>query len=177
MEHFSRMTAPLPSTLRNLLARTIQQARRTGEAGARQVLQSLAVDRAKPVSNRCPSGPSHSATAFGCAAGKPGTGSIGKAPHPKAGPFSSTKSLTSTGTACCSRASWPRTGSSEDAEHGVHLSLEDCRELADGEGVDPWEFAARVRGTNASADLPPGRSGAGTLPPPRDAARTRTAAG
>ena len=30
-----------------------------------------------------------------------------------------------------------------DAEHGVHLSLEDCRELADGEGVDPWEFAAR----------------------------------
>ena len=34
-----------------------------------------------------------------------------------------------------------------------------------------------VRGTNAPADFPPGRSGAGTLPPPGDAARTRTAAG
>ena len=30
-----------------------------------------------------------------------------------------------------------------DAAHGVDLSLEDCRELADDEGVDPWAFAAR----------------------------------
>ena len=28
-------------------------------------------------------------------------------------------------------------------EQGVDLSLEDCRELADDEGVDPWEYAAR----------------------------------
>ncbi len=30
-----------------------------------------------------------------------------------------------------------------DPEHGVELSLEDCRELAQDEAVDPWGFAAR----------------------------------
>ena len=131
---------PLSPTLRNLLAKTIQQARRTGEAGARQALQSLAVDRAKPfesMSLRARSLRNH-LRMRGRQAGdqrdrKERTQELDHLIHEVA------------------YEHWHRmlfarflaeNGLLRDAEHGVDLSLEDCRELADGEGVDPWEFAA-----------------------------------
>ena len=133
--------APLPPTLRNLLARTIQQARRTGEAGARQAIQSLAVDRAKPFESMSLRTKSlrNRLQMRGRQAGdqrdrKERTQELDHLIHEVA------------------YEHWHRmlfarflaeNGLLRDAEHGVHLSLEDCRELADGEGVDPWEFAAR----------------------------------
>ena len=132
---------PLPPTLRNLLAKTIQQARRTGEAGARQALQSLAVDRAKPFESMSLRAKSlrNSLRMRGRQAGdqldrKERTQSIDHLIHEVA------------------YEHWHRmlfarflaeNALLRDAEHGVHLSMEDCRELADGEGVDPWEYAAR----------------------------------
>ena len=135
------MTAPLSPDLRNLLARTIQQARRTGEAGARQALQSLAVDRAKPLESMSLRAKSlrNRLRMRGRQVGdqhdrKERTQNLDHLVHEVA------------------YEHWHRmlfarflaeNGLLRDAEHGVHLSLEDCRELADGEGVDPWEFAAR----------------------------------
>ena len=135
------MTAPLPPTLRNLLARTIRQARRTGEAGTRQALQSLAVDRAKPFESMSLRTKSlrNRLRMRGRQAGdqidrKERTQKLDHLIHEVA------------------YEHWHRmlfarflaeNGLLRDAEHGVDLSLEDCRELADGEGVDPWEFAAR----------------------------------
>jgi len=132
---------PLPPTLRNLLARTIQQARRTGEAGARQALQSLAVDRAKPFESMSLRAKSlrNRLRMRGRQAGDPcdretRTQKLHHLIHEVA------------------YEHWHRMlfarflAENEllrDADHGVHLSLEDCREMADGEGLDPWEFAAR----------------------------------
>ena len=132
---------PLPPTLRNLLAKTIQQARRTGEAGARQALQSLAADRAKPFESMSLRAKSlrNRLRMRGRQAGdqldrKERTQSIDHLIHEVA------------------YEHWHRmlfarflaeNALLRDAEHSVHLSLEDCREMADGEGVDPWEFAAR----------------------------------
>lgn len=54
---------PLPPDLRTRLARTIQQARRTAEAGARQSLESLAVHLGRPFhSMPWATGPSETAT-------------------------------------------------------------------------------------------------------------------
>ena len=135
------MTAPLPPTLRNLLAKTIQQARRTGEAGARQALQSLAVDRAKPFESMSLRAKSlrnrlrmRARQAGDQLDRKERTQKLDHLIHEVA------------------YEHWHRmlfarflaeNGLLRDAEHGVHLSLEDCRELADAEGMDPWEFAAR----------------------------------
>ncbi len=135
------MTHPLHPTLRNLLARTIQQARRTGEAGARQALQSLAVDRPKPIDSMSLSDKAlrNRLQMRGRQAGdrrdrETGTQRLDHLIHEVA------------------YEHWHRmlfarflaeSGLLRDPEHGVDLSLEDCRELADDEGVDPWEFAAR----------------------------------
>ena len=135
------MTAPLSPDLRNLLARTIQQARRTGETGACQALQSLAVDRAKSLEVMSLQDRSlrNRLRMRGRQAGdrldrRDRTQNLDHLIHEVA------------------YEHWHRmlfarflaeNGLLRDAEHGVHLSLEDCRELADGEGVDPWEFAAR----------------------------------
>ena len=132
---------PLPPTLRNLLARTIQQARRTGEAGARQALQSLAVDRAKPFESMSLRAKSLRNRLWmrGRQAGdkwdrKARTQELDHLIHEVA------------------YEHWHRmlfarflaeNALLRDAEHGVDLSLEDCRELADDEGVDLWEYAAR----------------------------------
>ena len=132
--------APLAPNLRNLLARTIRQARRTGEAGARQALQSLAVDRAKPFESMSLRTKSlrNRLRMRGRQVGdqrdrKERTQELDHLIHEVA------------------YEHWHRmlfarflaeNGLLRDAEHGVDLSLEDCRELADGEGVDPWEFAA-----------------------------------
>ena len=132
---------PLSRTLRTLLARTIQQARGIGEAGARQALQSLAVDRPKPFESmsQANKGLRNRLRMRGRQAGdrrdrKTGAQQLGHLIHEVA------------------YEHWHRmlfarflaeSGLLRDREHGVDLSLEDCRELADDEGVDPWEFAAR----------------------------------
>ena len=132
---------PLPPTLRNLLAKTIQQARRSGEAGARQALQSLAVDRAKPIESMALRDQSlrNRLRLRGRQAGdqwdrKTGVQQLDHLAHEVA------------------YEHWHRMLFARflaenrllrHPEHGVDLSLEDCRELADDEGVDPWEYAAR----------------------------------
>ena len=131
----------LPPTLRNLLAKTIQQARRSGEAGARQALQSLAVDRARPIESMALRDQSlrNRLRLRGRQAGdqwdrKTRTQSLDHLTHEVA------------------YEHWHRMLFARflaenrllrHPEDGVDLSLEDCRELADDEGVDPWEYAAR----------------------------------
>ena len=132
---------PLPPDLRTLLARTIQQARRTGEAGARQALQSVAVDRPKPFGSMSLGEKSfrnrlrmHGRQIGDQRDRKVGTQQLDHLAHEAA------------------YEHWHRmlfarflaeNGLLRDPEHGVDLSLDDCRELADDEGVDPWEYAAR----------------------------------
>ena len=135
---------PLPPDLRTLLARAIQKARRVGESGARQALQSLAVDRAKPfdsmslgdksLRNRLrrrgrQTGDRHDRDT--------GTQDIGHLAHEVA------------------YEHWHRmlfarflaeNGLLRDPEHGVDLSLDDCRDLAEEAGTDAWEFAGRCAG-------------------------------
>ena len=132
---------PLPPDLRTRLARTIQQARRTAEAGARQSLESLAVHRGRPfdsstqtersLRNRLRSrarqlGDRHDRES--------GTQEVSRLAHEVA------------------YEHWHRmlfarflaeNGLLRDPEHGADLSLDDCRELARDEGLDPWEFAGR----------------------------------
>ena len=132
---------PLPPDLRTLLARTIQQARRTGEAGARQALQSVAVDRPRPFGSMSLGEKSfrnrlrmHGRQIGDQRDRKAGTQQLDHLAHEAA------------------YEHWHRmlfarflaeNGLLRDPEHGVDLSLDDCRELADDEGVDPWEYAAR----------------------------------
>ena len=132
---------PLRPDLRTRLARTIQQARRTAEAGARQSLESLAVHLSRPfdsstqtersLRNRLRSrarqlGDRHDRES--------GTQEISRLAHEVA------------------YEHWHRmlfarflaeNGLLRDPEHGADLSLDDCRELARDEGLDPWEFAGR----------------------------------
>ena len=135
------MTTPLSSDLRNLLAKAIQQARRAGEAGARQALEALAVDRAKPFESTSPE-----ATRLRRQLRdrgrqlrdpwdrKTGMQKIGHLAHEVA----------------CEH--WHRmlfarflaeNGLLRDPDYGADMSLEDCRELARERGVDPWEIAGR----------------------------------
>ena len=132
---------PLPPTLRNLLAKTIRQARRSGEAGARQALQSLAADRAEPIESMALRDQSlrNRLRLRGRQAGdrwdrKTRIQELDHLVHEVA------------------YEHWHRMLFARflaenrllrHPEHGVDLSLEDCRELADDEGVDPWEYAAR----------------------------------
>ena len=135
------MTNPLPAELRNQLAKTIQQARRTGETGARQALRSLAVDDARPFESMSLQAKTlrNRLRMRGRQAGdqvdrKKRTQQLGHLTHEVA------------------YEHWHRmlfarflaeNGLLRDPEHGVDLSLEDCRDLADVEDLDPWEFAAR----------------------------------
>ena len=135
------MTPPLPPDLRNLLAKTIKQARRTGEAGARQSLQSLAVDRPKPFESM----------SLRAKALRNRLRTRGR----QAGDRRDRKARTQQLDHLVHEAAyehWHRMLFARflaenrllrHPEQGVDLSLEDCRELADDEGVDPWEYAAR----------------------------------
>ena len=135
------MIAPLSPDLRNLLARTIQRARRAGEAGARQALQSLAVDRAKPFESM-----SLRTKSLRNRLRMRGR-QVGDQLDRKERNQNLDHLIQEVAYEHWHRMLFARflaeNGLLRDAEHGVHLSLEDCRELADGEGVDPWEFAAR----------------------------------
>ena len=135
------MTTFLSPDLRNLLAKVIRQARRVGEAGARQALEALAVDRAKPFEamslldktfrNRLRM---HGRQLRDRRDRKTGVQEIGRLAHEVA------------------YEHWHRmlfarflaeNGLLTDPEEGVDLSLEDCRELAREQGMDPWAFASR----------------------------------
>ena len=135
------MTAPLSPDLRNLLAKVIRHARRVGEAGARQALQALAVDRAKPFEsmslldkafrNRLRM---HGRQLRDRSDRKTGVQEIDRLAHEVA------------------YEHWHRmlfarflaeNGLLTDPEEGVDLSLEDCRELAREQGTDPWAFAGQ----------------------------------
>ena len=136
-------TPPLPD-LRTLLARAIQKARRVGETGARQALQSFAVDRAKPFGSMSLVDRSlrNRLRMRGQQAGDPpdrqtGAQQIGHLAHEVA------------------YEHWHRmlfarflteNGLLRDPEDGVDLSLDDCRNLAEDAGTDPWEFAGRCAG-------------------------------
>ena len=132
---------PLPPDLRNLLARTIKKARRTGEAGARQALQSLAVDRPKPFESM----------SLRAKALRNRLRTRGR----QAGDRRDRKARTQQLDHLVHEAAyehWHRMLFARflaenrllrHPEQGVDLSLEDCRELADDEGVDPWEYAAQ----------------------------------
>ena len=135
------MTAPLSPDLRNLLARTIQQARRTGEAGARQALQSLAVDRPKPLESMSLRAKSL-CNRLRMRGRQAGDQLDRKAHTPKLDHLIHEVAYEHWHRMLFARF-LAENGLLRHAEHGVDLSLEDCRELADGEGVDPWEFAAR----------------------------------
>ena len=137
----SPMTAPLPPDLRSQLARAIQRARRVAEVGARQALEALAVDLARPFDTMslAEKGLRNRLRMRGRQVGdrrdrKAGTHAIGHLTHEVA------------------YEHWHRmlfarflaeNGMLRHPEHGVALSLADCRELADEEGVDAWEFAGR----------------------------------
>ena len=135
------MTASLSPDLRNLLAKVIRQARRVGEAGAHQALEALAVDRAKPFEamslldktfrNRLRM---HGRQMRDRRDRKTGVQEIGRLAHEVA------------------YEHWHRmlfarflaeNGLLTDPEEGVNLSLQDCRELARDQGMDPWAFASR----------------------------------
>ena len=138
------MTLPLPPDLRTLLARTIQKARRVGELGARQALQSFAVDRARPFDSMSLVDRSlrNRLRMRGRQAGDPrdrqtGAQDIRHLAHEVA------------------YEHWHRmlfarflaeNGLLRDPEDGVDLSLDDCRDLAEDTDADPWEFAGRCAG-------------------------------
>ncbi len=144
---------PLPPDLRTLLARAIQHARRVGESGARQALQSLAVDRAKPFDSMSLGDKSlrNRLRMRGRQAGdrrdrRTGTQELNHLVHEVA------------------YEHWHRmlfarfladNGLLRDPEHGVDLSLADCRELADDEGIDAWEYAARCAAEMLPRIFPP----------------------
>ena len=131
----------LPPDLRTRLARVIQQARRTAEEGAHQALESLAVHlgrpfdsltlREKSLRNRLRSrarqlGDRHDRES--------GTQDISRLAHEVA------------------YEHWHRMLFARflavnelliEPESGADISLDDCRELARDEGLDPWEFAGR----------------------------------
>ena len=134
-------SSALPPELRTRLARTIQQARSTAEAGARQSLESLAVHRGRPFD--------------GLSLGKKSLRNRLRNRARQLGDRYDRKS----GTQQISRLAhevayehWHRmlfarflaeNGLLIEPESGTDISLDDCRELAREEGVDPWEFAGR----------------------------------
>ena len=132
---------PLPPELRTLLARSIQQARRVGEAGARQALQALAVDRPRPHASMCLDDRDlrNRLRARGRQAGDrrdraTRAQAIGHLVHETA------------------YEHWHRmlfarfladNGLLVEPELGIPVSLEECRELAREKGLDAWKFAGQ----------------------------------
>ena len=132
---------PLPPDLRTRLARVIQQARRTAEAGARQSLESLAVHLGRPFDSSTDSEQSlrnrlrNRAHQLGDRHDREsGTQEISRLAHEVA----------------YEHWHWmlfarflAENGLLIEPESGTDISLDDCRELARDEGLDPWEFAGR----------------------------------
>ena len=135
------MTTPLSPDLRSLLAKAIQQARRAGEAGARQALESLAVDRPKPFESM-----SQRATQL-----RKQLRSRGRQLRDRLDPKTRTQEIGHLAheVAC---EHWHRmlfarflaeNGLLRDPRYDADISLEDCRDLAREQGTDPWDIAGR----------------------------------
>ena len=132
---------PLPPDLRNLLARTVQAARRDAEAGARRALEALAVDRRDPHAGTAPDEQAlrRRLRAHGRQLGdrrdaRAGTQRIDRLAHEVA----------------CEH--WHRmlfarflaeNGLLIEPDSGVPVSLAECAELAREQGADPWALAGR----------------------------------
>ena len=135
------MSRPLPPDLRTRLAHTIRQARRTSEEGARQSLEWLAVHHGRPFDPLTLSEKSlrNRLRRRGRQLGdrldrESNTQETSRLAHEVA------------------YEHWHRmlfarflaeNGLLIEPESGADISLEDCRELARDEGLDPWEFAGR----------------------------------
>ena len=135
---------PLPTDLRTLLARAIQQARRVGESGARDALQSLAVDRAKPFDSM----------SLGDKALRNRLHRRGRQVGDRRDRDTGSQNIDHLAHEVAYEH-WHRmlfarflaeNGLLRDPEHGVDLSLDDCRDLAEEEGTDSWDFAGRCAG-------------------------------
>lgn len=135
---------PLPPDLRTLLARAIQQARRVGESGARQALQSLAVDSANPFDSM----------SLGDKALRNRLRRRGRQAGDRRDRETGTQKLDHLAHEVAYEH-WHRmlfarflaeNGLLRDPEHGVDLSLDDCRDLAEEAGTDAWNFAGRCAG-------------------------------
>ncbi|MDE2677553.1 MAG: SAM-dependent DNA methyltransferase [Gemmatimonadota bacterium] len=137
---------PLRPDLRTLLAKSIQQARLVGESGARQALRSLAVDRAKP----------YDSMSLGDKSLRNRLRRRGRQAGDRLDRETATQNIRHLAHEVAYEH-WHRmlfarflaeNGLLRDPEHGVDLSLDDCRDLAEAEeaDTDAWEFAGRCAG-------------------------------
>ena len=135
------MSRPLPPDLRTRLARTIQQARRTAEAGARQSLESLAVHLGRPFASSTQSEQSLRNRLRSRAR------QLGDRHDPESGTQDISRLAHEVAYEHWHRMLFARflaeNGLLIEPESGADISLDDCRELARDEGSDPWEFAGR----------------------------------
>ena len=135
------MYSPLPSELRACLAAAVQEARRTAESGARQALQSLAVDRGEPFDSMSLTDNAlrNRLRGRGRQAGDKGsrdkgTQEIGRLAHEVAYEH-------------WHRMLFARFLAENNLliapGYGVAVSLEECRELAREKGSSPWQLAGK----------------------------------
>ncbi len=133
--------APLPSGLRDLLAGAIRQARRESETGARKALRSLAVDRAGPFESMSPAD-----RTFRGRLRRRGR-QVGDRLDRRTGAREIDRLVREVACEHWHRMLFARylaeNGLLRDPDYGADLSLDDCRELADDEGIDRWAFAGR----------------------------------
>ena len=98
--------ASLDRSLRKDLETTVKKARRVAEAGARKAVAQLGVGEAEAPKHLSPNS-ARSAIGSARMAGSLATGATQRRAR-KTPRVSCRNAPTSTGTACCSRASWPR---------------------------------------------------------------------
>ena len=133
------MSSPLSSELRARLGAAVQEARRTAESGARQALQSLALDRGEPFDSMSLTDKAlrnrlrgRGRQAGDKASRDRGTQEIGRLAHEVAYEHWH-RMLFARFLAENNLLIAPR--------YGVAVSLEECRELAREEGASPWQLA------------------------------------
>ena len=133
------MTAPLPPGLRARLGTVIQEARRTAESGARQALKALAVDRAKPFGSM-----SLTETAQRNALRNRGR-QAGDRTDRTSREQPIVRLAHEVAYEHWHRMLFARFLAENDLliapQFGVAVSLDELRDLARGEGADPWELA------------------------------------
>ncbi len=133
------MSASLPSDLRTRLGKVIQEARRTAESGARDLLKSLAVHRSKPFASM-----SLTETAQRNALRNRGR-QAGDRTDPRTGAQPIVRLAHELAYEHWHRMLFARFLAENDLliapEYGVAVSLEDLRDLAREGGADPWELA------------------------------------
>ncbi len=142
------MTAPLPNDLRNQLAKAITAARREAEAGARQALAALAVDRHEPHGSMSPE--ERALRNRLRARGR----QLGDVREKVSGAQAIDRLVHEVAYEHWHRMLFARflaeNGLLIEPDSGVAISIEECEELAREAGEDPREMAARF----AQATLP-----------------------